>query len=534
MPLHRLIFFGLLGAVLALAQSGDYIRRANNTFTPGKCLVNDAFGRAADVDCSAGGGSGSTGPTGATGATGATGSTGPSGSNGSAGATGPTGPSGSNGAAGATGPTGPTGSGSTGPTGPTGPTGAGTAGATGATGATGPAGPTGPTGGGGSGAAPGSYAFTGQTSVSITHSLGTENIVAECFDGSNVRIDPGSLTVNSSNAITVTFATSQTGRCVVNGGVGPAGATGPTGAAGSNGASGSNGATGPTGPTGPTGGEPFRHDFTSQASTTATHNRATLRVDVACYNASNEQIGYQSITQASDGNSVAITFLVAQTGYCLIDTGSGATGATGATGPSGAAGATGATGPTGSGGAATATGGVAMPGMVNGGTRTFVVPQANVVRGLKWTPAMSMTLDTVSFDIQQASGTACSGGTCGVLIGVYSADGSSLLCSTRGTSGGSPDMNTTGIKTLTFSSACSLTGGTTYLFALATDSAALQIYTWDGTASLNGVLNASRSMTGQCANATSGNGGSIAFPATCGTLNTGGAWYPPIWAWRHQ
>lgn len=406
------------------------------------------------------------------------------------------------GGGGATGPTGPTGA--------TGPTGTGTAGATGATGATGPAGPTGPTGGGGSGAAPNSYGFTGQTSVPITHNLGTENVMVECFDGSNANIVPGGWSVTSANAITVTFATAQTGRCVVNGGVGPAGATGPTG------------------------GEPFRHDFTSQTSTTATHNRATLRVDVACYNASNEQIGYQSITQASDGNSVTITFLIAQTGYCLIDTGSGATGATGATGPSGAVGATGATGPTGSGGAATATGGVVMPGMINGGTRTFVTPQATVVRGLKWTPVMSMTLDAVSFDILTATGTSCSGGTCGVLIGVYSADGSSLLCSTRGTSGGSPDMNTTGVKTLTFSSVCSLTGGTTYLFALATDSAALQVYTWDGTSSATGVLNASRAMTGQCANATSGNGGSITFPATCGTLNTGGAWHPPIWAWRHQ
>lgn len=60
-------------------------------------------------------------------------------------------------------------------------------------------------------------AFTAQTSVTVTHNLGTLNVVPTCYDGSDREIEPHTVTVTSINAVTVTFLAAQTGRCVVNG-----------------------------------------------------------------------------------------------------------------------------------------------------------------------------------------------------------------------------------------------------------------------------------------------------------------------------
>lgn len=60
-------------------------------------------------------------------------------------------------------------------------------------------------------------AFTSQTSVTVTHNLGTLNVVPTCYDGSDREIEPHTVTVSSINAVTVTFLAAQTGRCVVNG-----------------------------------------------------------------------------------------------------------------------------------------------------------------------------------------------------------------------------------------------------------------------------------------------------------------------------
>lgn len=252
----------------------------------------------------------------------------------------------------------------------------------GASGATGPTGPTGL-----NGAANYSQSFTAATSVSLTHNLGSSNVVVACYNGSDQLIVPNSITVASSSAVTVTFSAAQTGRCVVNGtsagptgptgaagSTGAAGATGPTGPAGATGPTGGGGGTGVTGPTGPTGptglvGAPnYSQSFTGATSVSLTHDLGSSNVVVACYNSSDQLIIPNSITIASS-SAVTVTFSSAQTGRCVVNgtsagptgaagaTGAtgpagtnGTNGATGATGPAGATGATGATGPSGSGG----------------------------------------------------------------------------------------------------------------------------------------------------------------------------------------
>jgi hypothetical protein len=105
--------------------------------------------------------------------------------------------------------------------GPAGPAGA--DGATGATGATGPTGPTGNTGPAG----PANYeqTFTTQTTVALTHNLGTTTVIVQCYDGGTppLAIQYNSLALTDANTATVTFAIAQTGKCAVNAGGGSSG-----------------------------------------------------------------------------------------------------------------------------------------------------------------------------------------------------------------------------------------------------------------------------------------------------------------------
>ena len=142
---------------------------------------------------------------------GATGATGPAGASGATGPQGTTGPTGPVGATGATGPQGATGSGATGATGPAGNTGVGASGATGATGSTGPAGPTGTTGG--------LYntTFSNQTSITITHGLGTEQIIIQVFDASLNVVDPQDINIVDANNVLLTFGSSFSGSVTIVG-----------------------------------------------------------------------------------------------------------------------------------------------------------------------------------------------------------------------------------------------------------------------------------------------------------------------------
>lgn len=68
-----------------------------------------------------------------------------------------------------------------------------------------------------------SQAFTSQSAVTIlgsAHGLGTSNLLVDCYDNSTpaARLSPSSVTVHPTTYdVAVTFASAQTGRCVLNG-----------------------------------------------------------------------------------------------------------------------------------------------------------------------------------------------------------------------------------------------------------------------------------------------------------------------------
>ena len=70
---------------------------------------------------------------------------------------------------------------------------------------------------GGGGGSSYTQSFTSQTSVVLTHSLGTTTIVVQCFDNSSPPVEVGfdTLTLTDANNATVTFLTTQSGSCKV-------------------------------------------------------------------------------------------------------------------------------------------------------------------------------------------------------------------------------------------------------------------------------------------------------------------------------
>jgi hypothetical protein len=91
-----------------------------------------------------------------------------------------------------------------------------------------------------------------------------------------------------------------------------------------------------------------------------------------------------------------------------------------------------------------------------------------------------VTIAAVAFWIGAPSGAGCTGGICGLQFGIYSADGATRYGITSvGTSGGAPDINSTGYKSLQFASGSCVSGGIctlqpgTYLLVAATDSTGL-------------------------------------------------------------
>ena len=162
----------------------------------------------------------------------------------------------------------------------------------GSIGATGPTGATGPSGADGSGS---NYtqAFTTQTSVSITHNLGTDNLVMDCYDTNDQHIQPDTYTIGASDPwnIAVTFFVAQTGRCVVNG---------------------SGGA-----------GDRYVTVFSAQTAVTvtgATHGLAGSPLAISCYDDSDprERVSPDDVTFDDANGDVVITFFAAETGKCVL------------------------------------------------------------------------------------------------------------------------------------------------------------------------------------------------------------------------
>lgn len=129
-------------------------------------------------------------------------------------------------------------------------------------------------------------------------------------------------------------------------------------------------------------------------------------------------------------------------------------------------------------------------------------------------PDHTYTISKVGFYIGTASGTC--GGTCGAKIGILDAAGTTILAQTAAiTSGGSPNLNTTGAIWANLTGSITLTADTTYWVKISTDSTALQIYRYDDVATsgihqyiANGNL--STNSVGGCTSST-GSGGSLSL-----------------------
>ena len=279
---------------------------------------------------------------------------------------------------------------------------------------------------------------------------------------------------------------------------------------------------------------PFAQSFTSQTSVAITHSLNTVNTITNCYNGSSVRVEPQTLTVTSV-NVVTVTFLAAQSGYCVVNGGVGPIGPTGPTGAAGSNGATGATGPTGATGATGSGSSAVGAGRFLpywGAARTFFLPASSVVRRVnvwKWVPPYTATITHVTLDLQAGAG---SGGA--VIAGIYTADGNTLLGFFRAIQGGSPDAGTTGAKLIAANASFSVTGGTTYLMAATSDSATTSIYAWDaGAASASAVINAQDQYWGTCANTGSGTGSGLTLPATCGTISATGVSPPPLWVFNY-
>lgn len=150
-----------------------------------------------------------------------------------------------------------------------------------------------------------------------------------------------------------------------------------------------------------------------------------------------------------------------------------------------------------------------------------VSPSANDTLFNAFSPDVDMDIRSVAFYVATASGTC--GGTCGLKIGIYDAAGTTILAQTAAlTSGGSPDINSTGIKVATFTSTASLTKGTLYWLALSSDSTALATYNYSGSSTVGLGIDLVTALVGSVSfgygTDGSGSGGSVALPSSKGTV----------------
>jgi hypothetical protein len=139
---------------------------------------------------------------------------------------------------------------------------------------------------------------------------------------------------------------------------------------------------------------------------------------------------------------------------------------------------------------------------------------ANTVSGLGgfWTIVIpcKAVIGKISFRVSAASGTACAGGTCGLQWVLMNEERTAVIASANLVSGGSPDINTTGAKTASFTLPVTLDVGT-YVLGMASDSTALRVngfgYDW----SLYQVINSGASRFGVSTTAFSGNGANLSI-----------------------
>lgn len=157
-------------------------------------------------------------------------------------------------------------------------------------------------------------------------------------------------------------------------------------------------------------------------------------------------------------------------------------------------------------------------------TPNYLSPSGHQLQCQVWVFAGTMALDSISYRVTTASGTGCTGDTCGLVFGIYNAAGTSLLAQTDvGTSGGSPDINGTGYQTLSVASGPVTINPGVYRICASTDSTALVVARME--ISGEDLWNTGQVRFGYAANSSTGNGGSLALPATTGVLSGGSAGY---------
>lgn len=169
------------------------------------------------------------------------------------------------------------------------------------------------------------------------------------------------------------------------------------------------------------------------------------------------------------------------------------------------------------------------PNMGNTGSTTtnpWPVNGANYVSTYQFTIPCSMTVAKVVIHVNTASGTC--GGTCGLALGLYDSSKSLLGQTTTITSGGSPNLNSTGALTLSFGTPVSLTAGV-YYYALSTNSTALVMTALSSDGFLPVMINANAARNGRAANDSTGTS-TITMPATLGTITAATNSYgnPPV------
>jgi hypothetical protein len=154
-------------------------------------------------------------------------------------------------------------------------------------------------GGTSGGTAPYSQAFTAQTSVTLNHNLNTKNVIVACYDNQSANQQLGAtIAITSVNAVTVSFLAAQTGYCVANGGIGPAG---------------------------PSGSSVPKYHFTLSSSlsytiTGSTHGLGTADVAVVCLDAATPSNSFvPTYTVDRSTFDVVVTLLAAKSGgSCFI------------------------------------------------------------------------------------------------------------------------------------------------------------------------------------------------------------------------
>lgn len=158
---------------------------------------------------------------------------------------------------------------------------------------------------------------------------------------------------------------------------------------------------------------------------------------------------------------------------------------------------------------------------------SLAIDGPNQTRAWQFVLPFAMTVNKLVFLVTTGSGT-CSG-TCGLRLGIYNSSCTSILAQTIAiTSGGSPNLSTTGAKSAPLITPVTLDPGV-YHLAFSTDSTALR-YETNFINNTAAYLNASQPRVGQIAVST-GSGAALTLPASCGTLNafTGAySWVPTV------